>query len=137
MNQIEEHKSEILDKILEKPPELTPPVKLVISKKKGSIFKSRTLIDDGVPKKRRALYKHKWTDDNKEQTKPSEETGTSSSAEDKTVDDGFDFKDEMLERVIDDKEEGEVTRVRCTRSNKPVSCVRMIASRSVPRFYLL
>lgn len=43
INEIERHKDKILDKILEKPPE-PPPVKLVISKKKGSIFKSRALV---------------------------------------------------------------------------------------------
>lgn len=63
---IEEHKEEILDKILEKPPpEAQSPVKLVISKKKGSIFKSRALGPDGGAaagrNKRRALYRHKWT----------------------------------------------------------------------------
>lgn len=65
-NIIEEHKDEILDKILEKPlPEAQSPVKLVISKKKGSIFKSRALGPDGGAaagrNKRRALYRHKWT----------------------------------------------------------------------------
>ncbi|CAG9861158.1 unnamed protein product [Phyllotreta striolata] len=117
-NQVEEHKSEIMDKILEKPPEPAPPVKLVISKKKGSIFKSRTLVDDGVTKKRRALYKHKWTDDNKEPTKANEER-TTSIAEGKLVDvDDFDFKDETLERVTKELDDGEVTSVRCTKSNK-------------------
>lgn len=43
LNEIEKNKDKILDKILEKPPE-PPSVKLVISKKKGSIFKSRALV---------------------------------------------------------------------------------------------
>ncbi|XP_072375879.1 uncharacterized protein, partial [Diabrotica undecimpunctata] len=118
INTIEEHKSEILDKILEKPPDPTPPVKLVISKKKGSIFKSRTLVDDGVSKKRRALYKHKWTDDNKEPSKEKEEgEGESSSNQEEKVED-FDFKEENLERVVKEVDEEEITSVKCTRNNK-------------------
>lgn len=42
-----------------------PGVKLLISKKKGSIFKSRALekSDDDNNKKRQNLYKHKWDED--------------------------------------------------------------------------
>lgn len=42
-----------------------PSVKLVITKKKGSIFKSRSLVNDGpgATGKKRHLYKHKWADD--------------------------------------------------------------------------
>lgn len=42
-----------------------PSVKLVITKKKGSIFKSRSLVNDGpgAAGKKRHLYKHKWADD--------------------------------------------------------------------------
>jgi hypothetical protein len=41
-----------------------PGVKLLISKKKGSIFKSRALDkDEDNNKKRQNLYKHKWEDD--------------------------------------------------------------------------
>lgn len=61
---IDKHREEIMEKILEKPAE-PPAVKLVISKKKGSIFKSRSMVADGSAdsgKKRRALYKHKWSD---------------------------------------------------------------------------
>lgn len=63
---IEQHRDEIMEKILEKPLEsqAPAPVKLVISKKKGSIFKSRAMVaDTDGGKKRRALYKHKWSDD--------------------------------------------------------------------------
>ncbi|XP_077288257.1 cohesin release factor wings apart-like [Arctopsyche grandis] len=44
-----------------------PSVKLVITKKKGSIFKSRSLVNDGpgAAGKKRHLYKHKWADDGK------------------------------------------------------------------------
>lgn len=60
---IDQHRDEILEKILEKPIE-APVVKLVISKKKGSIFKSRSMVPDtDGGKKRRALYKHKWCDE--------------------------------------------------------------------------
>lgn len=42
----------------------TPGVKLLISKKKGSIFKSRAMEkDDDNNKKRLNLYKHKWDED--------------------------------------------------------------------------
>lgn len=41
-----------------------PSVKLVISKKKGSIFKSRALVNETGNK--RHVYKHKWEDDDKE-----------------------------------------------------------------------
>lgn len=43
-----------------------PSVKLVISKKKGSIFKSRALVNETGNK--RHVYKHKWEDDDKEKT---------------------------------------------------------------------
>lgn len=42
------------------------PVKLVISKKKGSIFKSRALVKDEDNSKKRHVYKHKWDNDNSE-----------------------------------------------------------------------
>lgn len=61
-NTIDQHRDEIMEKILEKPIVEAPTVKLVISKKKGSIFKSRSMVQDGS-KKRHALYKHKWCDD--------------------------------------------------------------------------
>nr|XP_023030070.1 protein wings apart-like [Leptinotarsa decemlineata] len=122
VNQISEHKDEIMDKILEKPPEQAPPVKLVISKKKGSIFKSRTLVDDSGSKKRRALYKHKWTDDNKddakEPSKANEEGDTSINKSPNTNDDGFVFKDDPLERVTNEVDEQEITSVKCSKSDK-------------------
>ncbi|GBP05600.1 Protein wings apart-like [Eumeta japonica] len=46
-----------------------PSVKLVITKKKGSIFKSKSLVNDNpspLPaRKRRHLYKHEWANDGK------------------------------------------------------------------------
>ncbi|XP_056640282.1 protein wings apart-like isoform X1 [Diorhabda sublineata] len=124
-NQLEERKSEILDKILEKPPDPTPPVKLVISKKKGSIFKSRTLVGDGVTKKRRALYKHKWTDDNKEPTKDKEEgASTVEGKVDDVETDTFGFKDENSETVIVD--EKEIDGDGCLKSNKYYTVVRNV-----------
>ncbi|XP_058825793.1 protein wings apart-like [Topomyia yanbarensis] len=46
------------------PPEHLQPVKLVISKKKGSIFKSRPLTGSAeAADKKRHVYKHKWDDD--------------------------------------------------------------------------
>lgn len=65
VNTIDKHKEAIMEKILEKPID-APAVKLVISKKKGSIFKSRAMVPEGS-KKRRALYKHKWCDDKEAQ----------------------------------------------------------------------
>ncbi|KAG5885724.1 hypothetical protein JTB14_000647 [Gonioctena quinquepunctata] len=121
VNQISEHKDEILDKILEKPPEQAPPVKLVISKKKGSIFKSRTLVDDSGSKKRRALYKHKWIDDNKDESKePSKtnEEGENSTNKSPSMNDEFGFKDDPLERIINEDDEGEITSVKCSKSDK-------------------
>lgn len=120
VNTIRDHKEEILDKILEKPLEPAPPVKLVISKKKGSIFKSRTLIDESGSKKRRALYTHKWTDDNKEidkEANKSEENAETNTA----IEDAFGFVDAPLERVINDSENGEITSIRCNKGDKSVS----------------
>lgn len=58
-----------LDK-LEQPEENyeKPSVKLVISKKKGSIFKSRAIEADSgeSTKQKRHVYKHKWDDDSPE-----------------------------------------------------------------------
>lgn len=53
-----------------------PSVKLVISKKKGSIFKSRAIAaanSEGENKKRH-VYKHKWDDDSKDKTVISDTT---------------------------------------------------------------
>lgn len=46
-----------------------PSVKLVISKKKGSIFKSRAIEADSgeSTKQKRHVYKHKWDDDSPEE----------------------------------------------------------------------
>uniref|UniRef100_A0A8D8CT73 Protein wings apart-like n=1 Tax=Culex pipiens TaxID=7175 RepID=A0A8D8CT73_CULPI len=46
------------------------PVKLVISKKKGSIFKSRPLVGSAeAADKKRHVYKHKWDDDDDQEGK--------------------------------------------------------------------
>lgn len=122
VNPIREHEEEILDKILEKPIEAAPPVKLVISKKKGSIFKSRTLVDESASKKRRALYRHKWTDDNKEAEKDpnKSEENTEVSA---TNDDAYGFVEGELERVNKESENGDITSIRCSKDAKQVSAV--------------
>ncbi|CAG9766779.1 unnamed protein product [Ceutorhynchus assimilis] len=104
------HRDKILDKILEKPPD-PPPVKLVISKKKGSIFKSRA-VDDGA-KKRRARYVHKWIDDGKgggetPARPPPENTGLEE----------YSFDDEPLTRVKTVEDDQEVTSVKCSKTDK-------------------
>lgn len=120
--QIEKHKDEILEKILEKPPEVLAPVKLLISKKKGSIFKSRSLIPDESTKKRRAVYKHKWTVDDTPQ-RDCDASQTPKSDENTTYDD-YGFNDNPLTRVTnpgddDDNPEG-ITSIKCTKGDKGV-----------------
>ncbi|XP_050293417.1 protein wings apart-like [Anthonomus grandis grandis] len=109
-NNIEKHKEKILDKILEKPPD-PPPVKLVISKKKGSIFKSRA-VDDSA-KKRRARYVHKWIDDGK----GGGETPARPPIENAELDDAFGFKGDTISRVTSCQDE-EVTSVTCPKTDK-------------------
>ncbi|XP_023954103.2 protein wings apart-like [Bicyclus anynana] len=57
-----------------------PSVKLVITKKKGSIFKSKSLVNDNpspLPaRKRRHLYKHEWANDKGNETPRPEQAGT-------------------------------------------------------------
>nr|CAH7734752.1 unnamed protein product [Callosobruchus chinensis] len=143
VNKLEENKDKLLDKILEPPSStddqldgaaaLPPPVKLVISKKKGCIFKSRSkeVEGDGAGsagvvggRKRRAVYRHKWTTDDKETDKElNKDTGEESGGNVPKVievenDDDFGFKDDPLERVTTDKGDVEVTSVRCTKSDK-------------------
>ncbi|KAK4881055.1 hypothetical protein RN001_004374 [Aquatica leii] len=115
---LEKHKDEIFDKILEKPMPMEPlaPVKLVISKKKGSIFKSRSMVADGS-KKRRALYKHKWSDD---------KDGASRNPDDPKSDatnpyDDYGFSNEPLTRVtqeVDGDTPEVVTSIKCTKQDK-------------------
>ncbi|XP_044258419.1 protein wings apart-like isoform X2 [Tribolium madens] len=99
--------------------ETSPPVKLVISKKKGSIFKSRPLVTD-VTKKRRALYKHKWSDD-KDATQKSNENASSNNTSGSVYDE-FSFNDDPLTRVTvggnSDGEDESVTSIKCTKSDK-------------------
>lgn len=112
-NPIEEHKDEILEKILEKPTEPPPAVKLVISKKKGSIFKSRALVDDDGSKKRRALYKHKWSSDDKDAVKSTENISSVNN-----VTDEFGFSDEPLTRITASDENADISSVKCMKSDK-------------------
>lgn len=115
---IESHKEEILEKILEKPSENPAPVKLVISKKKGSIFKSRSLVSDG-PKTRRALYRHKFGDPENEKKTENNTNETKSGTEY----DEFGFKDDPLVRVSKEREDegDQVSSVKCSKGDKGVS----------------
>lgn len=117
-NQANENKAEVTNDSVEKSPELAPPVKLVISKKKGSIFKSRTMVDDNASKKRRALYRHKWTD---EGNKTSETENEHTVANNVSPDDEFGFKDDPLTRITTKTDDDEVTSVKCAKPNKGVS----------------
>ncbi|KAF5307357.1 hypothetical protein FQR65_LT07074 [Abscondita terminalis] len=115
---LEKHKEEILEKILEKPLSMEPlaPVKLVISKKKGSIFKSRSMVADGS-KKRRALYKHKWSDDKDGAQKNPDD----SKNEGVNPYDDYGFSNEPLTRVtqeIDGDDPEVVTSIKCTKQDK-------------------
>ncbi|KAL3278190.1 hypothetical protein HHI36_013529 [Cryptolaemus montrouzieri] len=78
--------------------EAPAPVKLVISKKKGSIFKSRALVPDGT-KKRRAIYRHKWSDD-KDGTPKTQPNST-----DVSIPDEFNFG---FNEALDDKDKKDV-----------------------------
>lgn len=106
----------------EKPPESAPPVKLIISKKKGSIFKSRSMVSDGG-KKRHALYKHKWCDDKDTATPKSTDNPEASKSASSSYD--FEFKNDPLVRVTrssaNKMDEEAVTGVKCTKNDKGVS----------------
>lgn len=112
---IESHKDEILDKILEKPVDNPAPVKLVISKKKGSIFKSRSLVSDG-PKTRRALYRHKFGD-------PDYERKSDNNTENKNRGEfDFEFQNDPLVRITKENIDDEtISSVKCSKSDKGVS----------------
>uniref|UniRef100_A0AAR5Q3I4 WAPL domain-containing protein n=1 Tax=Dendroctonus ponderosae TaxID=77166 RepID=A0AAR5Q3I4_DENPD len=109
-NEVEKSKDVIPEKNPENPPD-PPPVKLVISKKKGSIFKSRALVDDGT-KKRTARYVHKWTD------KDGGETPARPPTENVELDSNFEFKGDPLTRVTLTDESQDVTSVKCTTADK-------------------
>ena len=104
-------------------------VKLVISKKKGSIFKSR--VADGS-KKGRALYRHKWCDDkdgaNALQNK---EGGGTSGGHGPVVpvdcEDEFTFSNQPLTR-ISNSEQGDTTytSIKCTKNDKGVSRLKFL-----------
>ncbi|KAL1517157.1 hypothetical protein ABEB36_000956 [Hypothenemus hampei] len=96
--------------ITEKPPE-PPSVKLVISKKKGSIFKSRAFVNDDS-KKRRARYVHKWTD------REGGETPARPPIENAELDSEFDFKGDPLTRITLNDDSQDTTRVKCTKTDK-------------------
>ncbi|CAH0553412.1 unnamed protein product [Brassicogethes aeneus] len=120
---IDDHKDQIRDKILEKKPSperdlpTQAPVKLVISKKKGSIFKSRAVASDGsTTKNRRALYKHKWVDS---EQKASETPAEQNKGTGGTDDDDYGFADEPLQRITRSKNEDEtITSVKCNKGDK-------------------
>ncbi|CAG9579828.1 unnamed protein product [Danaus chrysippus] len=65
----------------EPPVEDKPSVKLVITKKKGSIFKSKSLVNDNpspLPaRKRRHLYKHEWANEKGNETPRPEQSENS------------------------------------------------------------
>lgn len=100
--------------------------------KKGSIFKSRRLLTGG-PKKRLALYKHKWSDDKEEKEKAanaaSSSQASSATAVPSTVfDEDFNEADVLtrvkrpVETTADPNEDGEsVTGVLCSRAARKVS----------------
>lgn len=113
---------EMKEEIPEKPPEAAPPVKLIISKKKGSIFKSRAMVPDGG-KKRHALYKHKWCDDKDQSQKGGENSDPAKTPSSSSYD--FSFKDDPLTKVSTSSDNGDedtemVTGVKCTRNDKGV-----------------
>lgn len=115
--------------------------KLVISKKKGSIFKSRALVkDDDNNKKRQHLYKHKWEDDEemnepidatKKPENPSTATQCSSSGNQSYYDE-FDGESSGLvrftkhqktdhvvtDRIVDEFDDEPVTGLKCDRNAK-------------------
>ena len=122
--------------------EPTPIVsKLVISKKKGSIFKSRALVkDDDNNKKRQHLYKHKWENDEEmnepiDATKKTENPSTttqSSSNDNQSYYDEFDGESSGLvrftkhqktdhavtDRIVDEFDDEPVTGLKCDRNAK-------------------
>lgn len=126
---------EVKEEIPEKPPETAPPVKLIISKKKGSIFKSRAMVPDGG-KKRHALYKHKWCDDKDTAQKSNETQEDSKTPSSSNYD--FDFKDEPLARVTRSSASNDdeaVTGVKCTKTDKGV-CAKPYVKFNVLTFCL-
>lgn len=72
-----------------------PSVKLVISKKKGSIFKSRAIDSDSGDsgkKQKRHVYKHKWDDDLSEEKAPTTESKSSPADDDDPYADDVDME---------------------------------------------
>lgn len=112
-----------------------PSVKLVISKKKGSIFKSRAIAaanSEGENKKRH-VYKHKWDDDSKDKTIISDPTAkpTNSDAYYNEFDEDGEPSD-CLTRVTRQRspqtyDESEMTSVKCdTKVKKFYTVVRNV-----------
>lgn len=104
--------------------------------KKGSIFKSRSLLSDGS-KKRLALYKHKWVDD-KDGTGGGSQPGTNTSVSSSQPGGGTstfsdmeeEFEPAKLTRVVtwptaganhDDDNAEAITSIRCNKKAKGVS----------------
>ncbi|XP_058444427.1 protein wings apart-like [Malaya genurostris] len=114
------------------PPEQMQPVKLVISKKKGSIFKSRPLTGTAeATDKKRHVYKHKWDDDDDGDGKDKSVTAEGEN-ENKTA--AFEGEPSGLSRVTrlrnsggsamdfdddDDELDDFDTKLKCDRSAKP------------------
>ena len=104
-------------------------MKLVISKKKGSIFKSRPLVSDGGANeaKKRHVYKHKWDDDSKDKTILQESTADKKSANSNLYYNEFEGESSGLSRVTRSKadvhdfddDDDEVTSVKCDKRTKP------------------
>lgn len=117
----------------------SPSVKLVISKKKGSIFKSRPIVADN---KKRHVYKHKWDDNDSTKDKKdkndnpdydgdftdeddgSNETIAKKKTSNNFYDEDFEGESSGLSRVNKTKNDyddfgDEVTSVKCDRKTKP------------------
>ncbi|XP_053690041.1 protein wings apart-like [Sabethes cyaneus] len=109
------------------------PVKLVISKKKGSIFKSRPLTGSAeAADKKRHVYKHKWDDDDDGDGKDKTALAGETDAEKKTA--NFEGEPSGLSRVSsrlrnsggassmdfeDDEFDDVDSKLRCDRNAKP------------------
>lgn len=84
------------------PEEEKPSVKLVISKKKGSIFKSRAIDSDSGDsgkKQKRHVYKHKWDDDLSEEKTASAETKAVPADDDDPYADDVDMEAPIVAQV--------------------------------------
>nr|ABM68580.1 AAEL002532-PA [Aedes aegypti] len=108
-------------------PDQQQPVKLVISKKKGSIFKSRPLTGSAeAADKKRHVYKHKWDDDDDD----GKEKSAMAEADTETQPTTFEGEPSGLSRVTRMRSTGEAgsdfddefdfdTKLKCDRNSKP------------------